>query len=93
MDLYISRQTVRASKYKEGLEDGFVAVPTASLGDEFKVRKECQEGLVYVPYLLLPGFHKDLLTGDEYIVTEDDGKSKYKMSEEDFNKKFRKVGR
>lgn len=92
MDLYIRRETVLASKYKQGLEDGFSIVPKASLDDTFKVRLKCDnEDYVLIPYISIPGLGNTLIHGDEFIVSEDEGITKYVMGEEDFCRKFTKA--
>ena len=93
MEPYVRKGVILASKYKEGLEDGYTVVPNVSLDDTFKVRLECDNDCSLIPHISIPGMGKSLIRGDEFIVSEDGGISKYVMSEEDFHNKYMKAVR
>lgn len=90
MELYVKTDRVWASKYREGLEDGFTIVPVSNdfeITKEYEGRTDC----MLVPYIEVPGFCRTLIHGNEYIVQEEGSACKYVMNEKEFHKKFRKV--
>lgn len=91
MELYMSKEIVKASEYKEGMEDTWVAMFTDNIHPEWVSKESGQEGISMIAALEDIMGTKTLIKKSDMIVQ--DGDMKYIMSSEDFHKKFKRVGR